>query len=240
MTIPYKNSHSSKKQQVTNMFNSIAHSYDFLNRLLSLGIDKIWRKRAVRKLKKYNPTQVLDIATGTGDFAIAIARKMPLSTVVGIDISENMLAKAQQKISKKGLAHQITIDVGDSENLQFSECSFDAVTVAFGVRNFEDFTRGLSEIYRVLKPDGVAIILELSKPTQFPIKQLYFFYFKKILPIIGKLFSKDMSAYRYLPESVDAFPYGNAFVKHVTHAGFSKTMHFPLSFGIVSLYICEK
>lgn len=240
MTIPYKNSHSSKKQQVAHMFNSIAHSYDFLNRLLSLGIDKTWRKRAVRKLQKYNPTHILDIATGTGDFAIAIARKMPLSSVVGVDISENMLAKAEQKILKKRLAHQITVDVGDSENLHFSEASFDAVTVAFGVRNFENFNRGLSEIYRVLKPNGVAVILEFSKPTQFPIKQLYFFYFKKIVPIIGTLFSKDMGAYTYLPESVDVFPYGNAFVKHVTHAGFSKTMHFPLSFGIVSLYICEK
>jgi len=240
MTIPYTNSKSSKKQQVASMFNSIAHSYDLLNRILSFGIDIIWRKRAVRVLKKYQPQIILDIATGTGDFALAIVKKIPLSKVIGIDISENMLEKAKQKIARKKMNDRIGVELGDSEKMKFADASFDAITVAFGVRNFENLDTGLFEMYRVIKPGGVAVILEFSKPEHFPIKQLYFFYFNTIVPAIGKLFSKDSRAYNYLPESVDAFPYGDAFLEHATHVGFAKTKHIQLSFGIASLYVCEK
>lgn len=240
MVSPYKNKQSGKKEQVAHMFNEIAHSYDFLNHTLSLGIDKIWRKKAIRNIKKYSPKTILDIASGTADFAITAAKKMNPDSIIGIDISENMLKKGTEKIAKKQLTSVISLEIGDCEQLRFSDNSFDATLTGFGVRNFENLQKGLDEIYRVLKPGGVACILEFSQPESFPIKQAYNFYFKKIVPCIGSLFSKNAHAYTYLPNSVDAFPYGEAFLDAMKKAGFKNTRHIPLSFGIAMLYICEK
>jgi len=240
MTIPYKNSDKSKKEQVAGMFNNIAHSYDFLNHVLSLGIDTIWRNRAIREMRKTNPTVILDVATGTGDFAIAAARKLKPQQIIGIDISQKMLEIGKQKIHKKQLDSCITLAWGDCEALQFPDNHFDASTTGFGVRNFENLHTGLQEIVRVLKPGACAYILEFSKPRVFPIAQLYTLYFKYILPTIGRIFSKDTSAYTYLYDSVDAFPYGEAFAEEARNAGFSDTKCIPLSFGITTLYICRK
>jgi len=240
MTIPYKNSDKSKKEQVASMFNNIAHKYDFLNHTLSLGIDKLWRNKAIRALKKEQPSKILDVATGTGDFAITAARKLPVTEIIGVDISKGMLDVGIVKIKKKNLDSIISMEVGDSEKLRFETNYFDASLTGFGVRNFENLTKGLSEIHRVLKPNGTAIILEFSKPTKFPVKQLYFFYFRKILPFIGRIFSKDSSAYTYLPDSVDAFPFGDAFVEEAKKAGFASVTYKTLSFGIATMYICKK
>jgi len=240
MTIPYKNSDKSKKEQVATMFNNIAHKYDFLNHTLSLGIDKIWRAKAIRELTKENPQLILDIATGTGDFAIAAAKKMKPKKIIGLDISEKMMEIGAQKVAKMNLQSIISFEIGDCEALRFESNYFDATLTGFGVRNFENLQNGLQEIVRVLKPGGKAFILEFSKPEKFPIKQLYNFYFKNILPSIGKMFSKDTAAYSYLPDSVDAFPFGQAFVNEATKAGFSHTKFQKLSFGIATLYICSK
>lgn len=240
MTIPYKNSDKSKKEQVATMFNNIAHKYDFLNHTLSFGIDKIWRKKAIKELQKNNPQCILDIATGTGDFAIAAAKRLKPQQIIGIDISKNMLEFGKQKIEKLQLQSIIQLELGDCEALRFEDNYFDASLTSFGVRNFENLQKGLQEIHRVLKPEGKAFILEFSMPEKFPIKQLYFFYFKNILPLIGKLFSKDNSAYTYLPDSVQAFPYGQAFAEETKKAGFRNTIIKKLSFGIATLYICTK
>jgi len=239
MANPYNPNEKNKKEQVSNMFNAIAHRYDFLNHVLSVGIDRLWRRRAVNNLKKYNPHTILDIATGTGDFAIASLRLKP-EKITGVDISVGMLQYGNEKIAKKGLSHIIKLEQGDSENLQFKTESFDAITVGFGVRNFENLEKGLSEMLRVLKLGGVVAILEFSKPTAFPIKQLYWFYFKHILPTIGKLFSKDHRAYTYLPESVEEFPYGKEFESILIKVGFQNTKIIPVSFGIATIYIAEK
>ncbi len=239
MALPYSDKEDNKKKQVADMFNSIAHRYDFLNHFLSLGIDNLWRKKAVRLLKNRKSDQILDIATGTGDFAIETLKLNPKS-VTGIDISIGMLKYGNEKMVKKGLDKQIKLLEGDAENLIFEDESFDIITVAFGVRNFENLEKGLTEMNRVLKSAGTAIILEFSKPEKFPVKQLYNFYFKNILPSVGKLFSKDKSAYTYLPESVEEFPYGNKLLKILEECGYRNCRAISLSFGIASIYYCEK
>ena len=239
MANPYNSNEKNKKEQVSHMFNAIAHRYDFLNHVLSMGIDRLWRRRAVNILKKYQPQRILDIATGTGDFAIASLKLHPTS-IIGVDISEGMLQFGNEKIAKQNLSNIITLQKGDSENLTFENNSFDAITVGFGVRNFENLEKGLSEMYRVLKNDGVVAILEFSKPTSFPVKQLYWFYFKHILPGIGRLFSKDHRAYSYLPESVEEFPYGKTFESILIKVGFVNTKSIPVSFGIATIYTAEK
>jgi demethylmenaquinone methyltransferase / 2-methoxy-6-polyprenyl-1,4-benzoquinol methylase len=237
--IPYKDQQGTKKEQVAQMFNSIAKRYDFLNHFLSMGIDKIWRRKAISKLKGRQITRLLDIATGTGDFAIS-ASKIKNVIIDGIDISEQMLAVGRKKIEKKELQHRIIFHTGDSENIQFPDNSFEAITVAFGVRNFENLEKGLSEMFRVLKPGGIAVILEFSKPKRFPVKQLYNFYFKHILPLLGRMVSKDSSAYTYLPESVNQFPDGGNFIDKLKEAGYTKCNYNSLTFGIASIYIGEK
>ncbi|MFI5219992.1 MAG: bifunctional demethylmenaquinone methyltransferase/2-methoxy-6-polyprenyl-1,4-benzoquinol methylase UbiE, partial [Bacteroidia bacterium] len=209
----------SKKVQVRNMFDGIAHQYDFLNHLFSLGIDKRWRKKAVKFLKHEYPKTILDVATGTADFAIEALTLNP-QQVTGIDISEKMLEKGKIKIVKKKFENKIKLFIGDCENLSFADQSFDAVTVGFGVRNFENLEKGLSEIYRVLKKNGTLIILEFSTPQSFPIKQLYHFYFLNILPFFGRIISGHQNAYHYLPKSVKEFPAGKNFINKLTEAGF--------------------
>lgn len=236
---PYKDDNSGKKEQVAAMFNNIAHRYDFLNQLLSMGIHSGWRKKAIRILKPRNPKQILDIATGTADFAVE-AMKLNPEKVTGIDISEGMLSYGREKIKKKGLESKIELMLGDSENLPFADNSFDAITVGFGVRNFENLEKGLSEMLRVLRPGGTAVILEFSKPKGFPVKQLYNFYFRRVTPFVGKLFSKDSSAYSYLPESVNAFPDGEKFLDIMKKLGYIETGHRPLTFGIASIYTGRK
>lgn len=237
--VPYKDKSDTKKQQVAEMFDSISGKYDFLNHFLSLGIDIRWRKKSIKYLKDLQPKKILDIATGTGDFAIESLSLNP-EEVIGIDISEGMLNVGREKMKKKGLDNIITMESGDSENLRFSDNNFDAAIVAFGVRNFENLEKGLSEMNRVLRPGGKAVILEFSKPTIFPFKQLYNFYFRWILPKIGKLVSKDNAAYSYLPESVNEFPYGQDFLDILEKTGFKNTKCKPLTLGISSIYIGEK
>lgn len=236
---PYKESELGKKQQVAEMFNNIAKRYDFLNHFLSMGIDIYWRKKTIKQLKLLHPYRILDIATGTADLAIEASILQP-KEIIGIDISEQMLEIGREKIKNKRLEKTIHLSYGDSENIPFQDNSFDAITCAFGVRNFENLDKGLHEMYRVLKKDGKVAILEFSKPQKFPIKQLYHFYFIKILPIVGRIVSKDMSAYTYLPKSVDAFPDGKQFLKHLALSGFKETLHIPLNFGIASIYTAKK
>lgn len=237
--IPYKEKNTSKKAQVAQMFDSISHRYDFLNHFLSLGIDKLWRKKAVSILRPFKPAQILDVATGTGDFAIQAMSLSPVQ-VTGIDISEGMLEIGRKKIEARGLSQQVVLKQGDSENIPFEGNKFDAVTVAFGVRNFENLEKGLSEIYRVLKPQGHLVVLEFSKPKVFPFKQLYNFYFKTILPFIGRWVSKDKAAYTYLPESVEAFPDGNDFASILQNVGFKEITCKPLTFGVSTIYTGRK
>ena len=237
--IPYKNKKSSKKTQVAKMFDNIAGRYDFLNHFLSLGIDILWRKRAVREIGKISPKTILDIATGTGDLAVEASVLKPIK-IVGVDISEGMLEVGRKKMKTKGLDSIIEMNLGDSENLPFEDNSFDAVTAGFGVRNFEDLPKGLSEMYRVMNTGGKLAILEPAEPTIFPFKQIYSLYFKRILPLIGKLVSKDNAAYTYLPNSVAAFPSGQAFLKELEIAGFKNPQHIKLTFGIAALYTATK
>lgn len=225
-----------KKQQVERMFDNIAHRYDFLNHFLSLGIDNIWRKKAINILKAVNPKSVLDIATGTGDVAFAVNKRLKPDTLIGLDLSEGMLKYAREKAKKRGLEDKIEFVKGDSENLEFQDNSFEGVIVSFGVRNFENLEKGLAEIYRVLKPGGKLVVLEFSKPKKFPVKNLYNFYFNNILPLWGKMISKDQSAYTYLPESVRAFPEGNEFCGIMQKTGFTKVEQKPLTFGICTIY----
>ncbi|MGC6429332.1 MAG: bifunctional demethylmenaquinone methyltransferase/2-methoxy-6-polyprenyl-1,4-benzoquinol methylase UbiE [Flavobacteriales bacterium] len=236
---PYKQKDISKKEQVATMFDAIASRYDFLNHFLSLGIDIIWRNRAIKAIKKSKPKIILDIATGTGDLAIS-ANKLKPNKVIGVDISKNMLNVGRNKISKKGLSNLIDMQYGDCENLNFEENYFDAITAGFGVRNFENLNKGLSELYRVLKKEGQIVILEPSEPKHFPFKQLYLLYFKIVLPLIGKLFSKDQSAYTYLPDSVAAFPSGQKMLDKLKEVGFKNTKHTPLTFGIAAMYTAKK
>jgi len=234
---PYNNTET-KKKQVTKMFDNIAGSYDFLNHTLSLGMDNIWRKIAIKKLNN-KPATILDIATGTGDFAIS-ASKYTNATITGIDISQAMLDVGVEKINRKGLTNRIQLQLADSEKLPFQNNSYDAITAGFGVRNFEDLNKGLSEMYRTLKSGGIVAILEPSEPPHFPLKQFYNLYFHHILPFIGGIISKDKNAYTYLPDSVSAFPSGNDFLTELDKVGFKECKHIPLTFGIVSLYIAIK
>ncbi|MGZ3873843.1 MAG: bifunctional demethylmenaquinone methyltransferase/2-methoxy-6-polyprenyl-1,4-benzoquinol methylase UbiE [Mucilaginibacter sp.] len=233
---PYTNQQGTKKEQVADMFNNISKTYDFLNHFLSLGIDIIWRKKAINELKKDKPKLILDVATGTGDFAFEALAILRPDRIIGVDISQGMLDIAQQKINRRHLAGKFEVKLGDSEKLPFEAEEFDAVTVAYGVRNFENLETGLADICRVLKPGGKVVVLEFSKPRAFPVKQLYNFYFSYITPGIGKLFSKDSRAYTYLPESVAAFPDGKTFTGLMDKAGFTNTRHKPLAFGICSIY----
>jgi len=236
---PYEQT-SSKKQQVSKMFDNIAPYYDFLNRLLSLGIDRNWRKRMIAELRPDSPQYVLDVATGTADVALEINRQLQPKKVIGVDIAREMLDIGRKKIAKQDLEEQIELRDGDSENLPFEDDTFDAVTVAFGVRNYENLQNGLQEMRRVLKPGGRLIVLEFSQPTLFPFKQLFHFYFKNILPTIGKITSKDPKAYRYLYESVQAFPDGKDFLAELEKAGLQAEKHIPLTLGISSIYTSKK
>lgn len=232
---PYKEAEGSKKEQVAQMFDNISANYDFLNHFLSLNIDKGWRKKVVKMAAAGKPKQILDVATGTADLAIALTKAHP-EKITGIDISRGMLDVGQKKIDAKGLSQIITLEQADSEALPFEDNTFDIVTVAFGVRNFENLEKGISEIYRVLKPNGKILVLEFSQPTGFPFKQVYQFYFKNILPTLGKLVSKDSSAYTYLPESVNAFPSGKAFTSVLEKTGFTQTSFRPVTFGVATIY----
>lgn len=232
---PY-NPGDSKKEQVATMFNRIARTYDFLNHFLSLGIDIIWRKKAIGELRKDQPKLILDVATGTGDFAFEALSILKPEKIIGVDISEGMLEIAGEKIRKRGLEDKIEVRLGDSEKLLFPDTTFDAVTVSFGVRNFENLEQGLRDICRVLKTGGKAVVLEFSNPKAFPVKQLYRFYSFRILPLFGRVFSKDPRAYTYLPESVAAFPDGERFLDIMRKAGFKTVKHRSLGFGICAIY----
>lgn len=237
--VPVPQSAESKKVQVGAMFDRIAGRYDLLNRVLSMGIDRSWRKTAVKTLRSIQPTKIIDIATGTGDFALALSKLQPQS-IVGVDISEGMMQVGREKISKKGLAHMISFQYGDSENLQFETDQFDAVTCAYGVRNFENLEAGLTEMCRVMRPGGRLAILEFSRPKSFPFKNIYNFYFTKILPTMGKRVSKDATAYQYLPDSVKTFPDGEDFCAILERCGFQSVQARPLAMGITTLYTASK
>jgi len=236
---PYKESDKSKKEQVADMFDNISHRYDFLNHFLSFGIDKSWRRKAVKMIASVNPKKILDIATGTGDFAIASLKLKP-TEIIGVDISNGMLDMGREKMKKKGYDNIITLTYGDSESMPFETDTFDAITVGFGVRNFENLEKGLGEMLRVLKPGGKAAVLEFSKPRKFPIKQSFKFYSKYIIPKLGKSISKDEAAYAYLPESVEAFPEGQAFVDILTKVGFKNIIRKEVTGGIATIYLGEK
>jgi demethylmenaquinone methyltransferase / 2-methoxy-6-polyprenyl-1,4-benzoquinol methylase len=237
--LPYKDESARKRDQVVKMFDSISHRYDFLNHLLSFGIDRYWRKRAIAFLKPYQPKLMLDVATGTGDFAIQALQLNP-TKIIGVDISQGMLDMGRRKVTKKKLGNKIELQYGDSENLPFTENTFDAVTVTFGVRNFENIQRGLIEIERVLKPNGTLMILEFSKPQVFPFKHVYSFYFSQILPRVGSWVSNNKTAYNYLHDSVSCFPYGQKFLDILREAGFTDVNEKRLTFGISSIYTARK
>lgn len=237
--VPYKEGDKTKKEQVAEMFDNISSHYDLLNHTLSLGIDILWRKKAIRLLQPFALQTVLDIATGTGDFAVEAVKLKP-KKIIGVDISEGMLKHGREKIIKKGLTDLIELNHGDAENLAFNDNKFDVVTVAFGVRNFENLKKGLREMFRVTAEGGHVMIIEFSKPGKFPVKQLFNFYFNTILPKIGRLVSKDNAAYRYLPESVAAFPDGQAFLKILKEVGYKEAKCIPLTFGISSIYWARK
>ncbi|MGK0324995.1 MAG: demethylmenaquinone methyltransferase/2-methoxy-6-polyprenyl-1,4-benzoquinol methylase [Polaribacter sp.] len=236
---PYKDSELGKKEQVAQMFDNISENYDDLNRIISLGIDVKWRKKVVEIVGKKNPKQILDIATGTGDLVLMMASLNP-DRIVGLDISSGMLEVGKRKIEKAKLSNKIEMIVGDSEEIPFNENSFDAITVSFGVRNFANLDKGIKEIARVLKPTGVLVILETSNPTKFPFKQGYKFYTNFILPIIGKIFSKDKVAYSYLSESANSFPFGEAFNNILQKNGFTNTKDTPVTFGVATIYTASK
>ena len=236
---PYKNSTLSKKEQIAQMFDTISENYDRLNRVISFGIDIKWRKKVLQIVTQSNPKTILDIATGTGDLAILMAQtKAP--KIIGLDISAGMLEVGKKKIQYKNLSNTIEMVLADSEEMPFEDSYFDAITVAFGVRNFENLEKGLAEILRVLKPNGVFVILETSVPDKNPYKQGYTFYSKNILPIIGKLFSKDNVAYGYLSESAAAFPYGEALNNILRKIGFIEVKAMPQTFGVATIYSATK
>lgn len=236
---PYKDSSLSKKEQVAQMFDTISGNYDNLNRVISFGIDVKWRKKVLKMIGKSHPKTILDIATGTGDLAILMAQTKA-DKIIGLDISAGMLEVGVQKIANKNLSKTIEMVLGDSENIPFEDDYFDAITVAFGVRNFENLEKGLSEILRVLKPNGTFVILETSVPDKTPYKQGYEFYSKNILPLIGKLFSKDNVAYGYLSESAAAFPYGEKLNNILRKIGFIDVVALPQTFGVATIYSASK
>jgi demethylmenaquinone methyltransferase/2-methoxy-6-polyprenyl-1,4-benzoquinol methylase len=236
---PYKDSELGKKEQVAKMFDNISEDYDGLNRVISLGIDISWRKKVVKLVGENNPQQILDIATGTGDLAIMMAQLDP-EKIIGLDISAGMLEVGKQKIAKANLSDKIEMIVGDSENMPFDDNTFDAITVSFGVRNFENLDKGLTEILRILKPGGKFVVLETSNPTKFPFKEGYKFYTNFILPVIGKMFSKDKVAYSYLSESANSFPFGEVFNNILQKNGFKDAKNLPVTFGVASIYTALK
>jgi demethylmenaquinone methyltransferase / 2-methoxy-6-polyprenyl-1,4-benzoquinol methylase len=235
MVKPYGKIDKTKKEEVAEMFDNISGRYDFLNHFLSLGIDKLWRKKAVKMLRSIQPKRILDIATGTGDFAIETLSLKP-EEVVGIDISEGMLSKGRKKMAQRKVDNIISMRLGDSENLPFEDNYFDALTVGFGVRNFENLEKGLSEMLRVVRPGGKLLILEFSKPKKFPIKQSFNFYSKHLIPFIGKIVSKDKRAYAYLPESVEAFPEGKDFENILQKLNYQNVKATLVSGGIATIY----
>lgn len=237
--IPQDYKGSSKRERVEEMFDSIASRYDLLNRVLSAGIDKNWRRKAINELKEIQPERILDIATGTADLALEAMRLKPVE-IIGLDISNKMLDIGRHKIMQSGFQGVIRLEQGDSESIPYPDGHFDAITVSFGVRNFEHLEKGLKEMLRVLKPGGKVVILEFSQPTKFPIKQFYSFYSHTILPFVGQLLSRQRSAYEYLPASVSAFPYGVQFTRILSACGFKHTKAAPLTFGIASIYTGTK
>ncbi len=237
---PYKTSELSKKKQVEEMFDNISSNYDFLNHFLSFGIDNIWRNKTIKIVSQNQPKLILDVATGTGDLAFTAQKKINPNKIIGLDLSNGMLEVGRAKINKRNLNDKLEFIQGDSENLPFDNDYFDSVMVSFGVRNFENLNKGLSEIFRVLKKGGQIVVLEFSKPKTFPIKQTYQIYSKYILPIFGSIISKDKSAYHYLPESVAAFPEGNDFLDELVKVGFLDTRLKKLSGGIASIYSGKK
>ena len=237
---PYGQESGEKKEQVGNMFDKIAPYYDFLNHFLSLGVDIWWRKKAISHLKAAKPQYILDVATGTADLAIEMSQQLNPTQIIGMDLSANMVEIGEKKLNKKGLDQKIKLEVGDSENLHYTTEQFDAVTASFGVRNFANLKIGLSEMHRVLKNDGQLMILEFSKPKMFPFKQLYNFYFKNILPLVGRFTSKDPKAYQYLYESVQAFPDYEKFEEVLRSVGFKDVKWKPLTLGICTIYTAIK
>jgi len=238
--VPFKDSELSKKQQVAAMFDKIAFRYDFLNRFLSGGIDIYWRRRAIRELSSLQPRQILDVATGTADIAIFMTRYLHPEKITGIDISKGMLDIGREKVARHKLEERIVLQEGDSENIQAADNTFDAITVAFGVRNFENLEKGLKEMLRVLRPGGRLVILEFSHPKTPGVRQLYNLYLNIVAPRIGKMVSRSGEAYQYLNDSVKAFPEGKAMVRILEKAGYANTRLRRLSLGIVSIYIGEK
>ncbi|MBI2429041.1 MAG: bifunctional demethylmenaquinone methyltransferase/2-methoxy-6-polyprenyl-1,4-benzoquinol methylase UbiE [Ignavibacteriales bacterium] len=224
-----------QKEYVRSLFDNIAYRYDLLNHLLSGGVDLYWRRRAIQTLTHNHPKRILDVATGTADFALAALRLNP-QKVIGVDISEPMLQVGRKKIAQRNLTGTIELQSGEAENLMFGAASFDAAIVAFGARNFEHLDKGLSEMYRVLRTGGKIVVLEFSRPRIFPLKQLYFFYFRNVLPMVGRMISKDKEAYQYLPDTVMKFPEGNDFLTKLHHAGFSDLREERLTFGIATIY----
>lgn len=237
---PYKDSAENKKQQVEKMFDTISGKYDGLNRVISFGIDVKWRKKVIKMVANTNPESILDIATGTGDLAIQFAEKTQASKIIGLDLSEGMLSVAQKKVKNKSYEKKLSFVKGDSEALPFEDNSFDVITVSFGVRNFENLEKGLSEILRVLKKGGLFVILETSVPTKFPFKQGYTIYAKGILPLIGSIFSKDKVAYKYLSESASIFPHGEALNNILRKIGFIEVKNKPQTFGVATIYTATK
>ena len=238
--VPFEGSKLSKKEQIAHMFDDIAGRYDFLNHFMSMGIDVQWRKKALKLLLPLRPKTILDVATGTGDVAIMAQRMLKPEKITGIDISEGMLALGREKVAKAGLDSVITLQQGDSETISFPDATFDAITAAFGVRNFENLEKGLAEMCRVLKPGGKAVILEFSNPTKTPVKQLYNFYFRYITPLIGKWIARNQAAYSYLPDSVKAFPQGQAMCDILHKVGFQAVTCKTLTFGICSIYCATR
>ena len=236
---PY-NEDERKAVQVEKMFDNIAPTYDNLNHVLSMGIDKSWRRKAINKLKPFHPQRMMDVATGTGDFAIQACQVLQPKELIGTDISEGMMNVGREKVKAAGLGQQISFAKEDCTALTFSDNRFDAITVAFGIRNFENLDQGLKEMHRVLVPGGHLVILELSQPEGFPMKQLYALYSKVVIPTIGKLMSKDRSAYTYLPESIKAFPQGEIMQEIIHKAGFSQVSFKRLTMGICTLYFATK
>ncbi len=236
---PYRESSAGKKEQIATMFDHIAPKYDFLNHTLSFGIDKLWRRKAIRLISGYSPETILDVATGTGDFAIAALRS-GARKVTGIDISKEMVAVGKEKVKKLGLEDRIELMAGDSESIQFPDESFDAATVAFGVRNFENLGKGLGELFRILKKGGTVCILEFSKPRNSLVKFGYKCYSKWLMPAVGRLVSGDRSAYTFLPESVEGFPDGEKFITFMSESGFEQIREYRLTFGIATIYLGKK
>ncbi len=229
-----------KGKQVEQMFDSIAHSYDLLNHLLSMGIDKHWRRAAINSLKPFAPRKMLDVATGTGDFAIMSARELKPDTLLGVDLSEGMMRVAREKVKKAGLEQTISFQQEDCLKLSFPNDTFDALTVAYGIRNFEDLDRGLQEMHRVLKPSGRLVIIELTSPQRFPMKQLFWLYSHVLMPLVGKIVSRDSKAYTYLPATMEAFPQGEVMTEILKKAGFSDIRFKRFTFGLSTLYTAAK